>query len=378
MTLTRKCRSWSMVAILGVQTIGVAAAAEPGSTTVGSQIFADFTYIDQKSNGVTTDASGVGTDVKRGFIIVDHTFDATWSANLTTDFNYSSATKATEVFVRRLYLQAALSDAFKAKLGSATLPWVPYAESFYGYHWVEEVLVGRLNFGTTDDWGLHAEGVLADKAVNYQLSVVNGNGFRNTTRSKAVDVEGRVGYAPIPEVTLSAGFYEGKRGQETSSQSAANTATRIDAMATYVNPTWRFGVEYMYARDWGAGGPGTTEPSPAVVLVGPETDTAEAYSFWGVYNFDPSWSAFARLDYAKPSKDLNPTLKDTYGNVGIAWHANKYIDIAPAIKYEKVENGIISTLNGNLARLPGGFDGLIGGSRDGTYTEGGVWLLVNF
>lgn len=378
MMLTRTCRNSAMAALLVAQIIRTAAAAEPGSTTVGSQIFADFTYIDQKSNGVTTDASGVGTDVKRGFIIVDHTFDAIWSANLTTDFNYSSASKATEVFVRRLYLQATLSDAFKAKLGSSTLPWVPYAESFYGYHWVEEVLVGRLNFGTTDDWGLHAEGTLADKQVNYQLSLVNGNGFKNTTRSKTVDVEGRVGYAPIPEVTLSAGFYSGKRGQETSSQSPANSATRVDAMATYVSPLFRFGVEYMYAKDWGAGGGGSTEPDEIQVLVDPASDTAEAYSFWGVYNFDPSWSAFARVDYAKPSKDLNPNLKDTYGNAGVAWHANKFIDIAFALKYEKVDNGTIETLNGNLTRLPGGFDGLIGGTRDGTYTEGGVWLLVNF
>lgn len=381
MMLTRKYPSWGVVTLLAVEITRSAVAGVSigdGSTTVGSQVFADFSYIDQKSNGVKTDASGVGTDVKRGFIIVDHTFDDIWSANLTTDFNYSSTANATQVFVRRLYLQAKLSDAFQARLGSATLPWVPYAESFYGYHWVEEVLVGRLNFGTTDDWGLHASGELADKTVNYQLSVVNGNGFKNTTRSKTVDVEGRIGYAPIQEVTLSAGFYSGKRGQETSSRGADNSATRLDAMATFVNTTWRFGVEYMYAKDWGAGGAGTTEPGPAEVIVGPAEDKAEAYSVWGVYNFDPSWSAFARFDYSKPSKDLNPDLKDTYFNAGVAWHANKYIDFAFAVKHEQVDNGTISTLNGNLSRIPGGFDGVIGGTRDGTYTEGGVWVLVNF
>jgi hypothetical protein len=377
--LTRKCPTWGMLALLALQAAGPARADDAGTTTIGSQIFADFTYINQKSNGATTDATGAGTDVKRAFLIVNHTFDSVWSANITTDFNYSSSTNSAEVFVRRAYLQATLSKAFTAQLGSATLPWVPYAESFYGYQYVEEVLVGRLNFGTTDDWGLHASGKLADDQVNYQLSVVNGNGFRNPSRSKTVDVEGRIGYAPIPEVTISGGFYSGKRGQETESRSVANTATRFDAMATFVNSTWRFGAEYFYAKDWGAGTAGSTEPDALEVLIDPHTDKAEAYSLWGVYNFLPSWSAIARVDYAKPSKDLNPNLNDTYFNVGLAWHATKDIDLTFAVKHEQVNHGTIESLNGNITKTPtGGFDGLIGGTNNGTYTEGGMWVLVNF
>jgi len=51
---------------------------------------------------------------------------------------------------------------------------------------------------TTADWGLHANGKLADNTVSYAVSVINGNGYRNTTRSKSVDVEGRIGLLPHP------------------------------------------------------------------------------------------------------------------------------------------------------------------------------------
>src|SRR5262245_6169500 len=105
-------------ACVGVLAGGQAVAAEGESTTVGARIFADFTYIDQKSNGVKTDASGVGTDVKRGYLIIKHNFDDVWSANVTTDFNYVSSANYAEVFIKKAYVQAKVSDAFAAQLGA--------------------------------------------------------------------------------------------------------------------------------------------------------------------------------------------------------------------------------------------------------------------
>ena len=365
-------------ALLGALPASQILAANAESTSVGGRLFLDFSYIDQKSNGVKTDASGVGTDVKRAYLIVNHSFDEVWSANVTTDFNYVSSANFAQVFIKKAYVQAKVSDAFAAQLGSADLPWVLFAESFYGYRYIEKLLIDRLSFGTTADWGLHVNGKLADNTVSYAVSVINGNGYRNTTRSKSVDVEGRIGYSPIQEVTIGAGFYRGKRGQQTETQSTANTASRFDALVAFVNPQWRLGAEYFYAKDWGAGSAGTTVPTAAFVIVSPNEDKADGFSLWGAYNLDPSWSVFARADVSKPSKDLHPDLKDRYYNAGLAWHANKKIDVALAVKREKVENGIINAYNGDITKTPKGFDGQIGGSVDGTYTEGGVWVLVNF
>ena len=42
------------------------------STTVGGKAYIDFTNITQKANGTKIDASGLGFDVKRFYLGVDH------------------------------------------------------------------------------------------------------------------------------------------------------------------------------------------------------------------------------------------------------------------------------------------------------------------
>ncbi len=73
-------------------------AADVGeNTTVGGQAFFDFSNISQQqgqTNGTDPSVapSGTGFDVKRFYLIVDHTFNDIWSANLTTDAQYASNT----------------------------------------------------------------------------------------------------------------------------------------------------------------------------------------------------------------------------------------------------------------------------------------------
>ncbi len=62
--------------------------------------------------------------------------------------------------MKNAYLQIRSRDpkAFWVRLGEADMPWVPYVEDVYGHRYVENVLVDRLKFGTSADWGLHAGG----------------------------------------------------------------------------------------------------------------------------------------------------------------------------------------------------------------------------
>ncbi len=191
-----------------------AAMADEGATTVGGKAFIDFTNIDQTSDGTKQAASGTGADVKRFYLSVTHDFDKTWSANATTDFNYTSTTSETQLFIKKAYVQAKLSDAFVARLGSADLPWIPFVEDLYGYRYVENVLIDRLKFGTSADWGVHAGGKLLDGQFSYAASAVNGNGYKNPTRSQSLDVEGRVAYVPVTGLTIAVGFHSGKEGKD--------------------------------------------------------------------------------------------------------------------------------------------------------------------
>ncbi|HEY7900643.1 MAG TPA: hypothetical protein VIC25_05605, partial [Caulobacteraceae bacterium] len=102
------------------------------NTTVGGTVFADMSYISNKNDGVKNAQSGVNYDIKRMYLTVNHKFNDVFAANLTTDFTYDSTTKATQLYIKKAYLEAKLFDkALVIRGGSADMPWVPFVESLY-------------------------------------------------------------------------------------------------------------------------------------------------------------------------------------------------------------------------------------------------------
>ncbi|HMI37605.1 MAG TPA: porin [Steroidobacteraceae bacterium] len=316
------------------------------NTTVGGRAFIDLTSLDSKTAGVKNAASGFGLDVKRFYLILDHTFDEIWSANLTTDFNYVSADSETQVFIKKAYVQAKISDAFFVRAGSADLPWIPYVESNYGYRYIEKTIEDRLSFGNTADWGVHAGGKMADGMFGYAVSTIEGNGYKNPTRSKTLDWEGRVNFTPIKGLAVAVGFYNGKLGKdvEGTPTPALHTAQRSDAMVAYTNDMFRVGGEYFKADNW-----------TAVTLV-PE-DSADGFSVWGSVNFTPKVSGFARYDNAKPNKDTVPDRKDEYFNLGVSCKPRKGVELAVVYKHDEVKAG---------------------GVKSSEMDEFGVWSQISF
>ncbi|WDS37293.1 porin [Pseudoxanthomonas sp.] len=295
-------------------------------TKIGGRMFFDASNINQENNGSKTDSSGTGFDVKRFYLTVDHKFNDVWSANLTTDFQYLSAISNTEVFVKKAYLQGKFDDAFVVRIGSADMPWIPFAEKFYGMRYVENTLTDRLSYGTSADWGVHASGDIAGGMANYQVSVVNGRGYRNFSRSKGVDIEARAGFAPTPNTIIAVGGYSGERGQETESVNPPQTAKRINAMAAYAAPSgFRLGAEWFQAKNW------------AVTNV--VDDKADGWSVWGSVPLTATGiNAFARYDKADTSKDVDPSLQNKYFNLGVEFPVTKGFKLAAVYKDTKNEN----------------------------------------
>ena len=294
-------------------------------TTVGGRVFVDISDLSVKKNGVKTAASGDGLDVKRGYLTVGHNFNDIWSASLTTDFNYVSADSQTQLFIKNLYLQGKFSDAFTFRAGAIPMAWIPYAESFYGYRYVENVLVDKQKMGNSADWGLSASGKLADGMVDYSAAAINGGGYKNPMRSKSMDVEGRVGFAPIADTVIAIGGYSGHLGKDTEISSTLNTASRGDALIAYAKGNNRVGVEFFTASNW----------TPTANLV---KDKAAGYSLWGSYGFTDAFSFFGRYDNVKPSKDINPTLRDMYYNFGLQWDVRKGMKIAAVYKNDELKD----------------------------------------
>jgi TolA-binding protein len=318
------------------------------STSVTGRMYFNLSSISQKANGLKTPPSGVGFDLKRFYLGVDHRFNDTYSANLTTDVQYSSAISSTHLYIKKAYLQAHYSDALNVRLGAADLPWVPFAEDLYGYRHIEPVVSDRTRFATSAEWGVHAFGRLGPY-VSYAVAVVDGSGYRAPLRSNTMDVEGRVS-AKVKDFTVAVGGYTGKLGRNIEgATNVFHTASRINALAAYTHGPIRAGVEYFHAKNWSNV---TTAAS----------DESDGYSVFGSYAFTPRISLFGRYDWVKPRKTTASALDENYFNVGVQYEPVRIVDVALVYKHDKIENGTFSTTNG-----------VIGGSINGTYNEVGLF-----
>jgi len=318
------------------------------STSVNGRMYFNLSSVNQQSNGKKVAPSGVGFDIKRFYLGIDHKFNNTYSANLTTDVQYSSAISATELYIKKAYLQATYSDALTLRLGAADLPWIPFVEGVYNYRHIEQTLTDRTKYGTSADWGLHALGKLGPY-VSYAAAIIDGAGYKAPLRSKTMDFEGRVNVT-YKDFTVAVGGYTGRLGKKTEgATNVFHTASRFNALAAYVHGPARIGVEYFSAKDWNNV---TTAAS----------DKSDGYSVFGSYQFTPLISAFARYDRVNPKKTTASANKDDYFNIGVQYEPVKIVDMALVYKRDKVEAGTLNTGNG-----------LIGGTVDGTYDEVGLF-----
>lgn len=300
------------------------------NTTFSGKMFFDFSNINQKNSDTgKTDASGTGLDVKRFYLGVDHKFNDIWSANLTTDFNYVANDGQTNLFVKKAYVQGKFDPAAVLRIGSADMPWIPFVENYYGFRYVENTITDRLKYANSADWGLHLGGDIGQsKYANYAVSVVNGGGYKNPSRTKGVDVEGRVGFVPFEGMIVAVGGYSGHLGKETQNISAPQTAQRGDVMVAYADKTVRVGAEYFTAKNWGN------------LVLSPVSDKADGYSLWGSVALTDDLALFARYDNAKLSRDIDRQSKDVYYNLGLQYQVTKGFKLAGVWKHEKADHSV--------------------------------------
>ncbi len=319
-------RKYILMAAVATAIAGMSAGALAGETNIGGKMYWDFTNQNVKSNGVKQDGSGFGVDVKRFYVGIDHAFDDMWSVNVTTDFNYVSNDGETQVFIKKAFVQAQFDNGMKLRLGSADMPWIPYAEGIYGYRFLENTIIDRLHFGNSADWGAHLLGAGDNGMFSYQVSAVNGGGYKHPGRSKSMDVEGRVNIHPMDGLNIGIGAYTGTLGKDQQTTPSLNTASRVDFIAAYNQQNkFNVGVEYFNASNWTTV---TSNPS----------DSADGYSLFGDVTVSGNTKVFARYDKANPSKDLNSNLEDKYYNVGVSFEPAHNITFAVAYKSEKLND----------------------------------------
>ena len=352
-----------------IKTETAKAAPKPGwwnNTTVGGTVFADASYINNRNDGVKNAQSGADYDIKRAYLAVDHKFNDVFSANFTTDFTYDSTTKATQLYIKKAYLQAHLSDALNIRAGAADTTWIPFVESLYGYRFVEKTFIDDYGYGTSSDWGLHAFGSLLDHHVGYAFSVVDGAGYKvpaigAANRTDTVDIEGRVNVT-YSHFTVAVGGYDGKLGKSSTGTPSFHTAERFDAVAAYTDSRVRVGVEYMWAKYYSD----VLQSNPL------KTNSSEGVSTFASFNFTPQISVFGRYDWLKPQRDTAPSFTSNYFNIGVDYKPIGPLDFALVYKHDSVLNGLLSTGNGTIGTLTSPALG------KGTYDEVGLFTQVKF
>jgi hypothetical protein len=360
-----------------VKTQVAAAQPKPGwwaNTQVSGRMYYDLTNIHEKSNvgapGLSFpaptghSANGTNFDIKRFYVSIDHQFNSIFSGNITTDFNYDSGPAgATQLYIKKAYLQGKFSPWFTVRLGAADMPWIPFVEDAYGYRYVEFTLIDRTKFGTSSDWGAHilGSGPVGPATVGYQISIVNGMGYKKpgfiggVNRSEGMDFEGRVNVG-YKGVVAAVGGYSGKLGQDFDGVTTYHTAHRFDALLYYSNTLFRIGGEYMWANaDVSASQ--ITLPPPGVA------DDSQGWEVFGNVNITPQIALFGRYDWVKPRHNTNPALKNDYYNIGISYEPVKIVDFALVYKHEAIDNGAFSSQNFATTALNG----------KATYNEVGLW-----
>jgi hypothetical protein len=368
------------------------------NTSISGRMYFNISHIDQKSDGATVGRS-TAMDLKRLYLGVDHKFSDMFSASVVTDVsliantntvtgtaNSGSAqpgqgttaptafpkTVGETLFLKNAFLQAKFSPAFTVRVGEANMPWIPWEEDIYGYRFAELTLIDRTAFGNSVDWGVHVLGSFANGLISYQVSAVDGAGYRNPLRSQAIDLEGRINLN-YKGVVAAVGGYTGKRGSDTFTpfspvnnavtpvQTGTNVATfhtanRFNALLAYVKGPIRIGGEYFSAKNWNQ-----------VTKV--PTDTSDGFSFFGSYQLTHLFSVFGRYDHVRPTRDLFPRLHEDYFNFGISYSPVKIVDLALLYKHDRVQNGFFAPSNAN----PSNFAFPIGGRNQGTYDEFGLF-----
>ena len=320
-------------------------------TSVSGRMYFDVSNLTQKTNNVKVPATGTGFDVKRFYVGVDHKFDDTYSANVTMDARYQSTTNDVQVYLKKAYLQAKYDDRLTVRIGAADMPWIPYVEDLYGFRFVDKTLTeNRFTVANSADWGVHTFGKFGPW-ISYAVSAVNGNGYRNPSRTSGMDIEGRLS-AKVPTSygnwSAAIGGYTGRIGKKTEgATNIYNTAQRFDALVAFESHQMRVGAEYFNAINFVNGGV-TTNYTPAYAAANHVGgDKSEGSSVWASYQVTPTVQVFGKEEFVKPNKAVlfpYAVKKDHFFNLGINWEPVKIVDLALVYKRAQTDSNNAPTL----------------------------------
>lgn len=303
------------IALLGLSCPVVAeevsgASGEGPATRISTRVFVNLS--DREHQHRDGPDEGLGVDLKRLYLIVDHRFSEKWSAQLLTDVQWHRQKDPTDIWLRHAYLERKFDNGMRLQIGNYPTPWIA-EEAREGFRYIDPQLVAMHRLGEAADYGIHVNGRRG--AISYAAAVVTGGGFQRPRLGNGPDLEARIGWFPHPSLELAAGAYQGTRALDAGRAKRQHTARRWNLMASWVSKRGRAGVQYFYADNWNQ-------------VVKPVEDARNGWSTWASYSFAPRWSVFARHDQSRLSRRLNPGLEEHYSHIGLEWKYPPHLRLA--------------------------------------------------
>lgn len=104
----------------------------------------------------------------------------------------------TRVFVKHAYLEwKKVAPGVKLRFGMADTAWAPYYDTFWGYRFLAKSAADENKFVDTSDLGIQAMGEHAKGVVNWQVGIINGEGYGKVEVDASKTVQARITVDPL-------------------------------------------------------------------------------------------------------------------------------------------------------------------------------------
>lgn len=337
----------TMLAISAPAFAGGVVVAKDGESKLKMEatVFTKLTRFDRTSNGVdVTKTQSLNLD--RSYLTVKYNFDSDWMMRITTDVVLTDAINANgkvvkknnNIFLKYAYLQGKLyGDAVVLRLGQSHTPWIDYEENLWAHRYFSPVLIDKNGYDASSDLGIGLKGKVLDGFAHYWVTYTNGAGYShpggvNNKLGNSMDIDSRIGFVPLPGMTVDFqyrnGYKDTKIRPATAATKRAETKSTLEQiMVTYgSHHDYRVGANYALNK--------TSKLNLGIADI-----TQSAYDIWGWVKFGGNYGAFARYDYTKDDNLATKQLKKIRYFGGLEYFPTKHVTLALGYDYTKTTIG---------------------------------------
>jgi hypothetical protein len=301
-----------------------AQGSQPSPWSVGTTVYAQYVY--QLKD--TASSKQNNFDITRGYVNLIGRFSGGLYTRLTVDlFSVGAGVgNATGSYGYRLkYAYAAwtpTNSPLTYKLGMIHTPWLDWEEALWDYRMQGTMALDRNGYETASDIGAGIDGKWQSDKINFQATIVNGEGYHGGVGDGRKDVEGRISVrildtndsSRVGGLRVTAYAHAGK-------PTGGGARNRWLGMVSYRSKQYTLAAEAAVASD------STT---------GTATKDGHIYSAFGVYRVPRSAAAvIARVDAVTPTVGGN---RLTRYIAGVSYQINPQLRVLADWDYLNYKN----------------------------------------